>query len=322
MTLALPTLSDLIGNRPHPAMAVVVTPERTHVELRAAEPHSDFEIGSITKALTALLYVDALERAEVEADAPVGRYLPLGDGPIAQVPLAAITTHRSGLPRSEDGLRPWRASWEMLRRGTNPYGQSREVMLERASMTALKSDRFRYSNLGFQLLGHAVASAAGMPYARLIDERLFTPLGMAHATVPSTPQDLRPHAIVGTGRRGGLREPWVGEGLGPAGTGRVSADDALALLSALLTGTAVGMGALEPVAQAGPLGSIGAAWFTSPFGPNKSPITWHNGATGGFRSFLGLSRETGHGALIIHAHARKVDRAGVRLIRAAVEADA
>jgi hypothetical protein len=41
---------------------------------------------------------------------------------------------------------------------------------------------------------------------------------------------------------------------------------------------------------------IGWAWFTT---KDRSPnLTWHNGGTGGYRSFLGFSAETGHGVIV------------------------
>jgi len=37
---------------------------------------------------------------------------------------------------------------------------------------------YRYSNVGYGLLGHALARAAGMSYRDLSRERVFRPLGM------------------------------------------------------------------------------------------------------------------------------------------------
>jgi hypothetical protein len=43
-------------------------------------------------------------------------------------------------------------------------------------------------------------------------------------------------------------------------------------------------------------------------------ITWHNGGTGGFRSWLGLDRDAGTGAVVLSAISASVDRAGFRLL--------
>jgi CubicO group peptidase (beta-lactamase class C family) len=44
-----------------------------------------------------LLLADAIQRGEVTADTNVGALLPLGGGPIADVTLAELASHRSGL---------------------------------------------------------------------------------------------------------------------------------------------------------------------------------------------------------------------------------
>lgn len=43
--------------------------------------------------------------------------------------------------------------------------------------------RFSYSNTGFQILGRAVEKASGQPYAKLLDDVIFRPLGMTTATI-------------------------------------------------------------------------------------------------------------------------------------------
>ena len=44
---------------------------------------ADFEIGSVSKGITGLLYADACSRGEVGPDSTLGELLPLGDCPAA-----------------------------------------------------------------------------------------------------------------------------------------------------------------------------------------------------------------------------------------------
>ena len=44
---------------------------------------ADFEIGSVSKGITGLLYADALSRGELGPDTTLGERLPLGDCPAA-----------------------------------------------------------------------------------------------------------------------------------------------------------------------------------------------------------------------------------------------
>ncbi|MFI0450102.1 serine hydrolase [Actinomadura sp. 6N118] len=85
--------------------------------------------------------------------------------------------------------------------------------------------RSRYSNFGFELLGHAIAAAAGMPYAELVHRRIAGPLGLDRFYLPATADQLSPGAITGTSRRGRPRQPWTGEAVGLAGGIRATIGD-------------------------------------------------------------------------------------------------
>lgn len=89
--------------------------------------------------------------------------------------------------------------------------------------------------------------------------------------------------------------------------------DLATLVSALLQGRAPGMGALDPVMPfQGRSQRIGAGWLT--LTGRGSEVTWHNGGTGGFRSFVGLDRASGTGVALVTGTARSVDGAGFRLL--------
>ncbi|MEU0067785.1 hypothetical protein ABZ085_31975, partial [Streptomyces albidoflavus] len=75
---------------------------------------------------------------------------------------------------------------------------------------------------------------------------------------------------------------------------------------------AAGVGALDPVAPFGAGARIGAAWITVEI--DGRPVTWHNGGTGGFRSWLGLDRARGTGLVVLSATAAPVDRQGFALL--------
>lgn len=112
---------------------------------------------------------------------------------------------------------------------------------------------------------------------------------------------------------GRKRQPWTGEALGPAGGIRARIDDLARLASALLDGTAPGTAALHPVENfTGPVVRIGAAWLT--IERNGRAITWHNGGTGGFRSWLGLDLAAGTAVALLSATAIPVDQHGFALL--------
>src|SRR5690606_23438683 len=146
--------------------------------------------GSVSKGITGLLYTDAVERGEVAPSTRLGDLLPVGSA-VAGVTLGALSTHTSGLPRLPAAAQPYRRTVHLWRHGTNPYGESLDELMEQVSGVTLGKPKPSYSNLGFELLGHAVAHACGLSYQELVAQRLTSPLGLDSMYVPSNESELR-----------------------------------------------------------------------------------------------------------------------------------
>ena len=305
--------AQLLGRAGDAFVVAVVDPDGGRVAVRALARSSDVEIGSVSKGVTGLLLHDAIARGELGLGTRLGDLLEVGNGPVGDIELGRLAVHRAGLPRLAPGSQAVRRTWRLMARGENPYGESLSVLLDRVRGLSPSGARPRYSNLGFMLLGHAVAAAAGVPYGRLVEDRVAGPLGLSGVSVPGSPEELGALAAHGRNRRGKVAEPWTGEALGPAGGIRASVDDLERLVAALLDGSAPGVCALEPVStMAGPGVRIGAGWVT--LSRRQHEITWHNGGTGGFRSFVGLDRAAGRGVALVRASTRGVEKAGFALL--------
>lgn len=303
---------ELLGSK-HPVFAAArVTREGMSVGGVGAPLEGDFEIGSISKGVTGLLYVDALIRGEVTPDTTLGEILPLTGSPAAVLTLSALSTHTSGLPRLARTSDRWRQGIALWRHGTNPYGDTLDAVIEQARTVPVARPRPRYSNLGYMLLGHALATAVGTTYARLVADRVAGPLDLDPFYVAASAADLRREAVPGMSRSGRRQEAWTGEALGPAGGIRASIGAMAHLTSALLDGSAPGVGALDSVRDFSGDLRIGAAWMT--LSGKGHAVTWHNGGTGGFRSWMGLDRAAGAGVVVLSATSRSVDRCGFQLL--------
>ncbi|WP_232528844.1 serine hydrolase domain-containing protein [Mycetocola zhujimingii] len=291
------------------AVAVaVVAPHREMIATVGSDLYSSFEIGSISKALTGMLYRDATESGLISPSTVLRDLLPLdGHGEVGSVTLSSLAIHRSGLPGLPPGMHPLRRNMRFLTRGDNPYGDSLTELLEQTRDVRLGTPRTRYSNLGFQLLGHAVANAAGGTYGRLLRDVM----GAGFST-PANADDLGPMDLRGSSRFGRPVPAWVGEALAPAGGIRASITTMRDFLRAVLDGTTRGLTALDPVAEFTPRVSIGAGWITLRY--KDRDITWHNGSTGGFSSWIGVDRDAGTGVVVLSAAHRSVDRQGFRLL--------
>ncbi|MCK2241726.1 MULTISPECIES: serine hydrolase domain-containing protein [unclassified Crossiella] len=306
-------VQERLGKR-HPVFAVAtVKSGEISVAGVGAELTADFEIGSISKGVTGLLYADALAREQIASATTLGDLLPLGQAPAAALTLAAVSTHHSGLPRLAPTGSLLRKTIALWRHGANPYGETLAELLTCLDRVQPGKPRFRYSNLGYELLGHALARAARTSYPDLLRQRITEPLGLHHFYLPETPYQIRSGAVPGRSKSGRPREPWTGEAVGPAGGIRASIQDMATLTAALLDGSAPGIAALDPVTDlAGPRVRIGAAWLTQLHQGRE--ITWHNGGTGGFRTWLGLDRAASTGAVLLSATTAPVDRPGFSLL--------
>jgi serine-type D-Ala-D-Ala carboxypeptidase/endopeptidase len=166
-------------------------------------PRSRFQIGSITKTFTAALLADMAARGEVALGDPVAIYLPeqvrVPSRAGREVTLLDLATHTSGLP-----------TWPMnlSLRGNNPLAnytvEDLYAFLSTHELWDVPGSEYRYSNVGYGLLGHALARSAGRSYRDLLRERVFEPLGM-HATDLPVADELGELMVVG--HRRGLPVP-------------------------------------------------------------------------------------------------------------------
>jgi CubicO group peptidase (beta-lactamase class C family) len=290
------------------AAVAVVTPDREMTATVGSDRHSSFEIGSISKVLTGMLYRDVTERGLISQTTVLRELLPLkGHGEVGSVTLSSLAIHRSGLPGLPPGMHVLRRNLKFLVRGENPYGDSLTELLNQTRNVRLGNPRPKYSNLGFQLLGHAVAEAAGSSYGQLLQDVLG-----AGFWAPAHAEDLGPADLLGFSRFGRRMHPWVGEAVAPAGGVRATINTMRDFLRSVLDGTARGLSALDPVADFTPKVGIGAGWITLDYRGRE--ITWHNGSTGGFSSWIGLDRDAGTGVVVLSAIHGSVDRQGFGLL--------
>ena len=267
---------------------------------RSLSRESVFEIGSITKVFTGILLADMVRRGEVSLEDPVAKYLPaevtMPARAGAEITLGHLSTQTSGLPRMPSNFRPADP--------LNPYADYTAVQLyEFLSGHRLGRDpgaQYEYSNLGVGLLGHGLALRAGTSYDELVTERILKPLGMEHTGSTLTPW-MRERALAGHSASGDTVPWWDQQVLAGAGSLRSSMDDMLAFAEAALRGAgplreSIDL-SLAPRAAAGQNMMVGLGWHRMTTATDT--IVWHNGGTGGFRTFVGIIPATGRGIVLM-----------------------
>ena len=273
-----------------------------------------FEIGSITKVFTSLLLADMVNRNEVALDDPAAKYIPenvrMPERSGKSITLLDLSTHSSGLPPLPSNLK--------MKNPRNPYADySVDDLYQFLSGYELPRDpgsEFEYSNLGGGLLGHVLACRAGTDYESLIGTRITRPLNMPDTGITLSSSMKQRMA---TGHAGMLAPAanWDLPTLAGAGALRSSANDMLMCLEAFLgyreSPLAPAMKAMLEVRRPAGQGTIGLGWII--YSTDGREIAWHNGGTGGFRSFVGYDPEERIGVVVL-SNAGGVDDIGFHLL--------
>ena len=251
-----------------------------------------YEIGSASKAFAGLVLAQLIRRGVLTGGEPAAACLDPGPDPGAHpVTLAHLITHTSGPPKlpGDFHVRCLPA------RRTNPYARHPADRVTDAFLRHRPGHRpgtrWRYSNFGVAVLGHAVAAATGTPWEELLTPQVLRPLGM-HGTA------LRAEApkTDATGHRQDGRTPvpaFDAGGFEAAGALRATPHDLLTFLEAHLDPVGALRAVRTPVLRRG-LGHRHAhtvAWFRHP--TPGGPMYFHSGAPLGRQAFLGFRPDTG-----------------------------
>jgi serine-type D-Ala-D-Ala carboxypeptidase/endopeptidase len=273
-----------------------------------AKSDSVFEIGSTTKTFTGLLLAQMSEQGTVRLDQPVRELLPVGtvSKPEGQeVTLLDLVTQHSGLPRMPDNFKPADPS--------NPYADYHASNLyEYLAGHGLRKPAdaaFLYSNLGFGLLGQALANRAGKSYEQLLNQEIVQPLGLKDTGITLTP-DQQSRFIEGHTFAYEKARPWEEDSLAGAGAIRSTADDMLTYLEANLHPEKLSHGAASASARTLPKAiklshelradapsgmHIAFAWIHV----DATGFYWHNGATGGYNSYIFFDPQEDYAAVVL-----------------------
>jgi CubicO group peptidase (beta-lactamase class C family) len=178
-----------------------------------------FRPGSVSKLFTWTAVMQLVEQGKLDLDADVNKYLdfeiPARDG--QPITLRNIMTHTAGFEEQIKGL--------MGAEG-QPF-EPFDVHLKAWVPTRIfaPGSTPAYSNYATSLAGYIVARTSGQSFDDYIEQHIFAPLGMKHATFRQPlPEALKPHMSKGYAVSSQPAQPF--EIVGPAPAGSLSASGA------------------------------------------------------------------------------------------------
>jgi len=252
-----------------------------------------FEIGSISKTMTAFLVADLVAAGRWSLADPIAQHLPAGTTVPRQgerqITVRDLVTHRAALPALPPGWAPQDPA--------NPYASLAEpellAALARTPLQGRIGQAARYSNFGMMVLSVAVARALaiepGSPgdLEQALASRLFVPLGMAGAYIARPPAGAA--AAAGHLPTGEATPAWTWAAApNAAGAGGVRArlDDMVRYAQAHLGLLDTPLAARLRSTQAELAPGSGMNWMRAQV--RGHDLVLHEGGTGGFSSLLAL----------------------------------
>ncbi len=275
-----------------------------------------FEIGSISKVFTSMALADMVVRGQAALDDPIQRYLPAevraperGGKPIT---LRLLAAQRSGLPRMPTNFAP--------RDPANPYADYDTTrlyaFLSGYTLTRDPGSQYEYSNFAVGLLGSLLARKDGSTWEAMEQRRVLEPLGMKSTMVQLT-SEARERLAIGhaDGKPAGN---WDLDALAGAGALRSDAEDMTRFVAAAMGLVRTPLDSAFRLTEAPEFDAgsatmqIGLGWHILQRPAGR--IVWHNGGTGGYRSFAGFEPARGLGVVVLSNSTVSVDDLGFHLL--------
>ena len=160
------------------------------------QPKTVFQLQSITKAFTATGIMLLVEEDKIRLDQPIGAYLEGLPDPWGRITVRHLLTHTSGI---KDFINEPTVD---LKKDITAEGVIHS--LAGLPLNFPPGEKYSYSNSGYHLLGMILRRVTGKSWSDFLQERIFTPLGMAD-TALYTPSLTASNRAQGYGWENGER---------------------------------------------------------------------------------------------------------------------
>jgi len=263
---------------------------------RLGQTEYRYEIGSITKTMTAALTAQAILEGKLRLTDTIDMYLELPAGKVYPA-IESLLTHTSGLDDSE--YYEWSMLPYVFHHEKNPFrGLTGETILQEYGKVNLEKGKeygYGYSNYGFALLGLVLEEVYGTDYTSLLNDYLAADLAMKDTYVSNGDADFE-----------GNWQWEDGDAYIPAGAVVSDITDMLLYAQSQLGGDPAltlchqslkRVNASDKWKRMAGLGvdEIGMSWVID----TENGIIWHNGGTGMHSSYLGFCPEKNTAVVVL-----------------------
>ncbi|MBL7817035.1 MAG: beta-lactamase family protein [Saprospiraceae bacterium] len=277
-----------------------------------------YEIGSISKTFTGLLLAHAVLQNEVNLEDDIRKYLPqdypnlvFKGQPILIKHLTNHTARLQSFPVEDiTAQKGYDAS--------NPYKHYTSDMvlsyLHKVKLDTFAGIKSEYSNFATGLLGIILEKKFKKSYADLLQTYITTPLSMTDTKITIPKADFvrfaKPYDEAGN-----PANYWDITGLAAAGAIRSTLSDMLTYAKANMTATDSAVLLTQKATfKDSPNNETGLFWQLSTTSDGNQ-IIWHNGGTGGFRTFCGFIKSKNLAVVLLSNGGDDVTQKGLELMK-------
>lgn len=131
-----------------------------------------FQIGSVSKQMTAVAVLLLEEEGKLSLDDPISKYFPGYNDRADDITIRHLLTHSSGI-KNYTSMPEWDPAWSSTRslEETIDLVKGKELNYE-------PGDRFSYCNTGYAMLAAVIEQVTGKSYGDFMKQKIFFPLGM------------------------------------------------------------------------------------------------------------------------------------------------
>lgn len=280
-----------------------------------------FEIGSITKTFTGLLFTLFVQKGLMSSDDYIDTYLPktiqIPESFKNKIKLWHLVTHTSGFPRLPSDF-----FQKTDFNSDNPYVNydTTDLYNYLSTFTVYKAGKkASYSNLGMGLLGHILETCKHDSYENLIRKYICEPMNMHNTVI--TLRDSNDYKKMAKGYNSGKEVfNWDFDVFAGAGALKSNLEDMLLFLNENINPqSSDSMNSAiqkthEKLIKFSHDNDIATCWLIRKF-KHKRNIIWHDGGTGGFRSFIGFDPQTKSGVIVLSNSTNSVSSLGFSILK-------